>query len=84
MDPKDFVKLTWQDGTVPEVGVNGCQVNDVLDVVIERLRELNKAFPCRENSISITKLEEAVMWQNARTQNRVAQGVEGQHKPHAE
>ena len=82
MEPKDFVKLQWQDGTIPEVGVNGCQVNDVLDVVIDRVRELNKAFPCRENSITITKLEEARMWQDERTRNRVSQGVEGQHIAH--
>ena len=73
------VEIKWQDGVVPEVGVNGAQIEDVIDAVLDRLRELNAAFPCRENSITITKLEEAGMWQRERTRNRVDRGVEGQH-----
>lgn len=83
MEPKDFVQVTWQEGTVPEVGVNGCQLEDVLQVALDRLRELNNGqFPCRENALAITKLEEAIMWLEKRTENRRAQGVEGKHEPH--
>ena len=82
MSLKDFAKIKWQDGTIPEAGANGCQINDVLDIVIDRLRELNKEFPCRENSISITKLEEARMWQDERTKNRTKQNVEGKRYNH--
>ena len=82
MEPKSFIQVTWQDGTVPEVGVNGCQLQDVLEIAIERLRELNAQFPCRENSITLTKLEEAAMWQEKRTANRREQGVEGQRALH--
>lgn len=73
------VEIKWQEGTVPEVGVNGAQIEDVIDAVLDRLRDLNGRFPCRENSITITKLEEAAMWQRERTRNREARGVEGQH-----
>ena len=82
MEPKDFVNITWQDGVVPEVGVNGCQINDVLEVVISRLAELNTAFPCEENDYTMDYIREAIMWQNRRTANRIAQGVEGQHVTH--
>jgi hypothetical protein len=41
---------------------------------------LNKNFPCRENSIAITRLEEALMWLDKRTANRDARGVEGFNK----
>ncbi|MBC1490659.1 hypothetical protein HB825_05875 [Listeria booriae] len=58
---KGFVKIQWQDGVVTENGVNGAQINDMLSVALERLQVLNKQYPCRENSITITKLEEAMM-----------------------
>jgi hypothetical protein len=38
------------------------------------------AASCRENSIAITKLDEAILWLNARTNRREAEGVEGTHK----
>ncbi len=82
MDPKSFVQVTWQEGTIPESGVNGCQPEDVLRVALDRLRELNAQFPCRENALAITKLEEAIMWLEKRTENRRAQGVEGRHEAH--
>lgn len=71
------VLVKWQEGTVQEVGVNGAQVRDVVAVALERLQELNRQFPCRENAVTITKLEEAIMWQNKRTYDRIKRGVEG-------
>ncbi|WP_221775040.1 hypothetical protein [Listeria booriae] len=71
------VLVKWQEGTVLDAGVNGAQVNDVLELALERLRELNKQFPCRENAVTITKLEEAILWQNKRTNDRIKRGVEG-------
>ncbi|MBC2115697.1 Acb2/Tad1 domain-containing protein [Listeria booriae] len=75
-----FVQVKWQDGVVTDNGVNGVQINDVLNVALERLQELNKQYPCRENSIAITKLEEAMMWQDKRTKDRVKRGVEGTYQ----
>lgn len=69
-----FVKMlpdgSYEDGTTLE---------EMLNVSIERLTHLNSAYPCRENSIAITKMQEALMWLNARTEDRVARGVEGTH-----
>jgi hypothetical protein len=50
---------------------------EVAKMIIEAL---NKEFPCRENSVTITKLDEALMWQKKRTEDRVSRGVEGQSK----
>lgn len=72
--------LVFQRGTVPEVGHNGTTNEAVLSVVIHRLKFLNGKFPCRENALAITKLEEAKMWLEERTRNRVARGVEGKHE----
>jgi len=38
--------------------------------------------PSRESSIAITKLEEARMWMEERTRNRVKAGVQGTYKKH--
>ena len=60
----------------PEV-VDGTTNEEVLAMLIDRMNFLNGKFPCRENSLAITKLEEALMWLNKRTENRTARGVEG-------
>ena len=59
---------TVNDGTTNE---------EVLRVLIDRLQYLNGKFPCRENAIVITKLEESLMWLNKRTTDRLARNVEG-------
>ncbi len=74
------VTFTVQDGPIGDVGVNGMQVTDMLIFVKEVYKSLNHAFPCRENSLTITKIEEAIHWQDARTKDRESRGVEGQNK----
>lgn len=75
-------EIHFQQGPVGEVGVNGCQNEDIINVLLHRMNQLQKAFPCRENALAITKLEEALLWLQRRTALRVAQGVEGQNKAH--
>jgi hypothetical protein len=69
-----FYKLN-EDGTYE----NGTTVEDLIRVAIERLKDLGLKFPSRENSVAITKLEEANMWLEARTKDRINRGVEGKH-----
>lgn len=59
---------------------NGTTLEEILRVSVERLQFLNGKFPCRENSIAITKMQEALMWLNARTADRLARGVESKHE----
>ena len=61
--------------------VNGTTNEEVLKVLIDRIRFLNAKGPCRQNSIVLTKLEEALMWLNNRTEERVARGVENTPNP---
>jgi hypothetical protein len=61
---------TVHDGTTNE---------EVLRVLIDRLRFLGAKLTSRENSIAVTKLEEALMWLEKRTRDRTARGVEGTH-----
>jgi hypothetical protein len=59
---------TVEDGTTNE---------EVLEVLINRMQSLQSKFPCRENALVITKLEESLMWLNKRTSDRVKRQVEG-------
>lgn len=54
-----------------------CQWSDLVATGLEQLKYFNAKFPCRENALTITKLEEALMWNDARTKNRIARNVEG-------
>ena len=60
--------ITISDGTTNE---------EVLEVLIDRMNFLQSKFPCRENALVITKLEESLMWLNKRTQDRMKRNVEG-------
>lgn len=78
----DHYKIDFQEGPAGEAGVNGCQNEDILEVLLHRMNGLQAAFPCHENALAITKLEEALLWLKRRTELRVKQGVEGKNLPH--
>lgn len=73
----NMISFRIQNGPIKEVGKNGCQVEDVIAVAKHIVEELNKKFPCRENSMIITKLDEAIMWSKKRTSDREVRNVEG-------
>ena len=71
-------QITFQKGGVIEAGPNGCFIEDLLAICIDRLTCFQEGpFPCRENAIAKTKLEETMMWLNKRTADRKKRGVEG-------
>lgn len=72
-------ELSFQLGPVGEAGINGTQNEHIIALLVHRLSVLNKAFPCRENSIAITHLETALLWLEKRTADRQARGVEGKN-----
>lgn len=76
----DTATLNFQSGPVGEAGHNGVQNEQVIAVLVHRLAVLNKAFPCRENSIAITHLETALLWLEKRTIDRRRRGVEGKNE----
>ena len=80
--PGALLDIQFQNGPIQEHGVNGVQLPDVLRICLARYKMLNKSFPCRENALAITKLQEAIMWDEERTAQRCRQGVEGYDKPH--
>jgi len=74
---KNTIKFKVQKGPIKEVGVNGCQVDDMISVIRDIIAGLNKEFPCRENSVAVTKLDEAGLWLLKRKLDRKSRGVEG-------
>lgn len=74
----EFASVRFQNGPVGEHGVNGCHQEDLLAIVIHRLRGFQSGkFACRENALALTKIEEAMHWLNSRTITRQQRGVEG-------
>ena len=78
------LKIEWQDGPLgrgeERKEPNGAFVETVIDAARQRIQFYQDSkFKCRENAIAITKLKEALMWLNKRTQDREQKGVEGTH-----
>ena len=70
--------VSFQNGPIKENGVNGCHNEDLLAMVIDRLRFFQEGqYRCRENALAITKIEEALHWLRHRTTEREKRGVEG-------
>ncbi len=64
------ILITINDGTTNE---------EVLEMLIDRMKYLQAKFPCKENACCITHLEEGLMWLEKRTSDRLKRNVEGKH-----
>ena len=78
------IDIRWQDGPLGRGATrrppNGAFVEGVIEAAVDRLQFYNESkFRCRENSIAITHLEEALHWLEARTAERERRDVEGTH-----
>lgn len=76
--------IYWQNGPLGRGAErqepNGAFVETVIAAAKQRIEYYQESgFACRENSIAITKLDEALMWLNKRTADREARKVEGTH-----
>lgn len=86
------VNIRFQNGPVstPET-MNGITNEALVAVVIDRMRGFQfqrkedgtfdeskrGTYACKENACALTHLEEALMWLQKRTRDRMARGVEG-------
>ncbi len=79
------IDINWQNGIIDDNGQNGAFVEDVLEAVRQRLQFFNSTkFRCRENSLAITKIEEALQWLDWRTRQRLLQEVENTYETHGD
>lgn len=70
--------IEFQNGPIQEGGVNGTSNEALLAIVEDRLLGFQSGeYACRENAVALTKLQEAMMWLQKRTLDRVKRGVEG-------
>ena len=71
--------LHFQNGPIHEPSdFNGISNESVLVVLIDRMRGFQSGpFACRENALALTHMEEALMWLQKRTRDRVGRCVEG-------
>jgi hypothetical protein len=74
--------ILFQNGPIKEVGcVNGISQEALLVILIDRLRSFQAGtYACRDNAIALTHLEDALMWLQKRTRDRISRGVEGLNK----
>jgi hypothetical protein len=61
-------------------GGYGCQIEDLLKVVLNQLENFNNIFKCSFNYETAKHLKAAIEAQQKRTQDRINRGVEGQNK----
>jgi len=79
------ISITWQNGPLNRgpnrIEPNGAFVEGVIQAALGRLKWYQTtSFQCRENALTITKLEEALHWCQHRTADREERGVEGTHQ----
>ena len=78
-----YIDIKFQAGPIREVGVNGCSIEDVIDVLVVRLAGFQRGpFKCEENEAALFSLREAKARLMLRTARRSDQGVEGTNAPH--
>jgi hypothetical protein len=77
----ELVQIHFQNGPIAEAGVNGITQEALLAIVEDRLLGFQSGeYACRENAIALTKIQEAMLWLQKRTNDRLARGVEGTHE----
>ncbi len=71
-----FIHILFQRGPVPEVGINGCRIEDVIEVLIQRLLDhQGRELACPENAAALDHLESAREALVLRRRRREEQGV---------
>ena len=79
-EPSEKLVVLFQNGPIPDVGVNGVTHEVLLAIVADRLRSFQGGpFACKANACALTHIEEAQHWLHQRTIERMRRGVEGTH-----
>lgn len=80
---RPFIRIVFQHGPVPEVGHNGCRIEDVIEVIQDRLLDhQGRDLACEENAEALYHLEMAHDALVRRRRHREVQGVLNTHRPH--
>jgi len=80
---KPFISVVYQSGIPTDVGVNGCRVEDVISVAVDKLEKFQCGpLACEENAEAIRYLRLARHSLADRIQRRREQGVWNTMIPH--
>jgi hypothetical protein len=72
------IEVNFQKGPVQESGANGCFMEDLLAIVIDRLECFQAGpFPSKHNAKALEYVQKAMDQLNARTKDRTKRGVQG-------
>lgn len=76
----NLITILFQNGPIPEAGVNGLTHEVLLAIVADRLRSFQAGpYACKANACALTHIEEALHWLQQRTLERMRRGIEGTH-----
>lgn len=73
----NMIQFKIQMGPIKESGVNGCQVDTIIEAAKKILEGLNEQFPSEYNTKALSGLQYAIDSLKLRTEDREARGVEG-------
>lgn len=80
---RPFIQVVFQHGHPNEVGVNGCRVEDVIDLAVDRLLDFQgRNLACEENMEALEYLYQAREALLKRTRRREQQGVINTQQAH--
>ncbi len=82
---REFIRVVFQSGFPKDVGINGCRIEDVIELAIDRLEEYQSGpLACVENELALKGLHRAKKSLHDRLRRREEQGVlntMSQHDP---
>jgi hypothetical protein len=74
------LSILFQNGTIPDNGVNGVTQEALLVIAADRLNSFqNGPFACDDNAEALEHIVSAINCLHRRTKNRIAAGTEGKH-----
>ena len=77
---ENSIQFFLQNGAIKEAGVNGCQVDTMIEAAKIIIEGFNKKFHCPENYTAIEHLSEALYALEERKNRRIELGIEGESK----
>lgn len=80
IDDKVVLDVKFQTGGTATNAKNGIFIEDLLILADVKLNEFQAEFPCRENALAITAIEEAILWLTARKAERENRNVYGKEE----
>lgn len=79
-----YIRVVFQHGNPEDVGVNGCKVEDVIDLLTNKLLDFQgRELACEENATALYHLQMAREALLLRRRRREMQGKIGKRETHA-